>query len=176
MPSLEVSTSSHRSAVRGPLRSPGPSAFTLIETLVALAALGIVLAIGYVTLRPSLEMRAASAVRSLLLQARAVAIWSGASVAVVEDAGGSAFVAREFGPATACTEGRALATLRLSDFPGVRLEDGLRAGGIYWLPSGSGRSCAGGGVISDTVLLHGPRGAAAVVVSSLGRVRLEPRP
>src|SRR5690606_1751919 len=97
MPSLEVSTSSHRSAVRGPLRSPGPSAFTLIETLVALAALGIVLAIGYVTLRPSLEMRAASAVRSLLLQARAEAIWSGASVAVVEDAGGSAFVAREFG-------------------------------------------------------------------------------
>ena len=28
-----------------------------------------------------------------------------------------------------------LATLRLRDFPGVRLSDGLRAGGIYWLPN-----------------------------------------
>ncbi|HEX7001732.1 MAG TPA: prepilin-type N-terminal cleavage/methylation domain-containing protein [Trueperaceae bacterium] len=176
MRALEAATTGSRATLGDPVPARSAAGFTLVETLVALAMLGVVLAIGFFTLRPSLEMRAARAMRALLLQARTQAIWSGLSVAVVETAGGSAFVAREFDPASACSDGRVLATLRLRDFPGVRLSDGLRAGGIYWLPSGGGRSCAGGGVISDTVLLQGPRGGAAVVVSSLGRVRLEARP
>ncbi len=164
----------------GSRAGPGPccpsAGFTLVELLVAIAVAGVALGIGFLAARPSLEMRAAHAVRSLLLQARAQAVWTGASVAVVETAGGSALSMRVPETPSTCSGGRSLAGVRLSQFPGVRLVDGLRAGGVFWLPSGGGRSCAGGGVISDTLLLRGPRGSAAVVVSSLGRVRVERRP
>lgn len=160
---------------RGDVRVTQPG-FTLLEVLVVLAVLALVSGIGMAAFRPSLEVRAASAVRSLVLQARAQAVWSGDSVAVVESAGGTSFSALSMTSKGGCEPGSALASLRLLDFPGVRLVDGLRAGGLYWLPSGSGRSCSGGGVISDTLLFEGPRGKAALVISSLGRVRVEARP
>lgn len=161
---------------RRPLLSGRPDGFSLIEVLIALAMLGVALVAGVSVARPSLEMRAATAVRSLLLQARAQAIWTGTPVAILEADGGGGFSVQAMGPAGGCEGGSSLAALRLSEFPGVRLVDGIRAGGIYWLPGGGGRSCAGGGVISDTLVLRGDRGAAAVVVSSLGRVRLERLP
>lgn len=147
--------------------------FSAVEVLVAMAILGVALAVGISVARPSLEMRAATAVRSLIMQARAQAIWRGASVGVFETDSGVAFAASSLGSDSSCERSENIATLRLSQFPGVRLVDGIRAGGIYWLPSGGGRSCAGGGVISDTLVLQGQRGSAAIVVSSLGRVRVE---
>lgn len=149
-------------------------AFTLLESLVVLAVLGVLAGIGFATTRPSPEVRAARAVRALLLQARAEAVWGGAPVAVVELPGGAGFVARRWDAVVHdCSAGEALASVRLRDFPGVAVAEGLWSGGLYWLPSGSGRACSGGGVISGTLLLRGPFGTATVVVSSLGRVRVE---
>lgn len=137
-----------------------------------LAVLGVLAGIGFSLSRPALEARAARALRALVLQARAQAIWSGAPVAIVELPGGAGFAARSVA-APGCEGGRRLAAVALRDFPGVSLAQGSWSGGLYWLPSGSGRACDGGGVISGTFLLRGPFGAAAVVVSSLGRVRVE---
>lgn len=148
---------------------------SLVEVLVLLAVLGIVAAISFAAVRPSFELRAARAVRSMILQARAEAMWTGSPVAVIELPDGRGFVADRLA-LPACADGKTITTLHLAEFPGVRLVDGLRTGGLYWLPTGGGRTCSGGGVISDTLVLGGPRGSAAVIVSSLGRVRLERRP
>src|SRR5690606_33599255 len=147
------------------------SGFTLVEALVALAVMGVLASIGAVVARPSPEVHAARALRALLLQARAEAIWSGTPVAVVEDQGG--FTARRQGEGAPACEGPQLAAVRLRDFHGVVVSQGLWSGGLLWLPSGTGRACSGGGVISGTVELRGPFGRSSVVVSSLGRVRVE---
>jgi len=161
----------------GQRRSAHTRGFTLVEALLVLAVLGVLAGLGVVTARPALEMRAARAVRALLLHARVEAMWTGAPVAVVELPGGAGLAARASGAVPVCDSGgRTLATVRLRDFPGVTLARGLRSGGLYWLPSGSGRDCDGGGVISGTLELRGPFGSAAVVVSSLGRVRVEAGP
>ncbi len=159
------------------MNSRGVSGFTLAEVLVVLAVLGVAASLGLASARPSPEGRAARAVRSLFVQARVLAMWSGAPVAVVELPGGAGFAAgRVAAGEGGCGAGEALAAVRLRDFPGVDVVQGLWSGGLYWLPSGSGRACGGGGVVSGTVVLRGPRGAASVIVSSLGRVRVEAGP
>src|SRR5690606_67866 len=150
---------------------------SLAEVLVALAVLGLLASLGVAAARPSPEGRAASALRSLLLQARAEALWSGSPAAVVELPGGAGFAAlRSRLGEPGCEAGETLAAVRLRDFPRVAVVQGLWSGGLYWLPTGSGRDCTGGGVVSGTVVLRGPRGTASVVVSSLGRVRVEAGP
>lgn len=119
-------------------------------------------------------MRAANALRALLTSARHEALLRGHSVAVVQVPGG--FVSRSLSSSEAqCVGGAELGRLSLSDHQGVQVVESWPSGGLVWLPSGSGRTCAGGGVISSTVALQGWRGSAAVVVSSLGRVRVERR-
>ena len=147
--------------------------FSLIETLVLLAVLGALLAVAAAYARPDDSRRAAESLRSAVLWGRANAIWRGVSVAVTEAPAGGGFVVRAAAtPAAPCGEGTELASVRLSQHPGVRLEAGLPRG-LVWLADGSGRSCDGGGVISATVRFVGPRRAHHVVVSSLGRVRIE---
>lgn len=138
------------------------------------AVLGVLLSVAVAFARPSHAVRAGQAVRSTLLWARANAIWRGASVSVTESAGG--FVVR-LAPAGGppCEGGTEIAQVRLADHPGVMLAAGLPRG-LVWLPNGSGRSCDGGGVISATVRLADARRSVSVVVSSLGRVRLESAP
>jgi prepilin-type N-terminal cleavage/methylation domain-containing protein len=149
--------------------------FTLIEVLVVLAVLGSVAGIGLTFARPASDMRAAVALRSVLLWARAEALWQGASVAVRELPLGLGYEARRLEPgADACDSGEVIGRLLLAEHPGVRIAAGLGAReGLLWLPTGGGRSCDGGGVISATIVLRSPLGATRVVVSSLGRVRVE---
>src|SRR5690554_4191588 len=133
------------------------SAVTLIELLVVLAVLGVLLSTAVALTRPSHTHRAAQALRSAILWARANAIWRGVSVAVIE--GGDGFVVRSADEATApCEAGREMARVRLSEHPGVVVGQGLPRG-VVWLPNGSGRSCDGGGVISATVRLTDGRRA-----------------
>lgn len=149
---------------------------TLVELLLVLALLALFLSLALAFARPSHAVRAGEALRSTLVWARATAIWLGESVTVTELPDGAGFVVRTADVAgPPCAAGRELSRVRLADHPGVRLEAGLPRG-LVWLPSGSGRSCAGGGVISGTVRLADQRRSVAVVVSSLGRVRLEVAP
>src|SRR5690606_33956913 len=160
------------------MRETARSGFTLIELLVCLAVLGVVVGTGLAFARPAHDMRAATATKALLLWARAEAIWQGGSVAVTELPLGGGFVARLLPPGSSdCAAGEPLARVRLLDHPGVRVTDGFGGrGGIVWLASGSGRSCSGGGVISGYLRLAGLTSVSRVVISSLGRVRVEREP
>lgn len=146
-------------------------ALTLIEVLVVVAILAIVAGSAYALSRPSLANAAARALRTMILWARTEAMWRGQPVSVLEGAGGFvAAVAHD--PSRPCEGGTAIANVALAEYPGVRVGAGLPRG-LVWLPSGSGRSCSGGGVISATIALHGGAATVHVVVSSLGRVRVE---
>lgn len=152
------------------------SGVTLVELLVLLAVLAILFSVALAAARPDNTQRAAQAVRSAILWARANAIWRGVTVAVTDLAGGAGFEVRAaVGGAAPCSAGTELLQVRVGQHPGVSLLAGLPRG-LVWLPDGSGRSCDGGGVISATIRLQGARRAVNVVVSSMGRVRLEVAP
>lgn len=111
--------------------------------------------------------------RTAILWARTEAMWGGVAVSVTEATSGQGVVVRTAtDPANPCTAGTVLTRVLLAEFPGVRLEAGLPRG-LVWLPSGSGRSCAGGGVISGTMVLADGRASVRLIISALGRVRLE---
>ncbi|MBX3139984.1 MAG: GspH/FimT family pseudopilin [Trueperaceae bacterium] len=148
---------------------------TLAELLLVIAVLGALASVALAVSRPSHTTRAARAVRSALLFGRAEAMWRGAAVSVTELPGAAGLVVRAAASEAApCGAGDELFRVSLAEHAGVRLSRGLPRG-IVWLPSGSGRSCEGGGVISATLELTDGRSTVAVVVSALGRARLEPR-
>ncbi len=149
---------------------------SLVELLVVIAVLALCLSLALAFARPSHALRAAEASRAAILWARANALWRGEAVSVTELPSGAGLVVRLADASGGhCTGGAELARVALADHPGVRLEAGLPRG-IVWLPSGSGRTCDGGGVVSATLRLADARRSVAVVVSSLGRVRLEVGP
>lgn len=152
------------------------SGLTLVELLVLLAVLGVLLSVAWAAARPDNAQRGAQAVRAAILWGRANAIWRGVSVAITDLGEGAGLVLRVADAAgSPCAGGWELARVRMSEHAGVNLLAGLPRG-LVWLPDGSGRSCDGGGVISATLRLQGARRAVNVVVSSLGRVRLETVP
>ncbi len=149
---------------------------TLVELALALGLLGAVAGAGAWLLRPGGAAQAAEGARAFLLWSRLEAIWTGRAVAVVP-MGSPALVARRGEgdeAASACT-GAELRSFELSRYGRVRVVDALRSG-IVWLPRGGARSCQGGGVISDTMVLADGRRRLRVIVSSLGRVRVEAEP
>lgn len=148
--------------------------FTIIELLIVLAILAACFSVALAVSRPSHAWRAARSLRVTLLRARTEAMWRGEAVSVTELAGASGFRV-ELAVGGHCGTGPALFTAHLSEHPGVRLAAGLPRG-VVWLPSGSGRSCDGGGVISATIRVADHRSEVAVIISSLGRVRLEEQP
>lgn len=138
-----------------------------------LAVLGVLLSLAHAFARGSPVLRAARSVRSAVLWARTEALWRGAPVAVTELPGAAGLlVSLAADPGSPCAGGARLTNVAFSEHPGVRFTVGLPRG-LVWLPSGSGRSCSGGGVISATMELTDGRRVARVVVSALGRVRLE---
>lgn len=148
---------------------------TLLELLLIMALVSVLAAITLTFWRPNGAMLAAAEVRTTLLWARANALWRGVPVSVTQE-GDAELLIRQTDPAHApCEGGVEIERLDIGSHPGVRLVAGLPRG-LLWLPDGSGRTCSGGGVISATLKLQGSRGGANVIVSSLGRVRVEPRP
>lgn len=145
----------------------------LLELIVVLALLALLVSFAFALGRPSHARRAASAMRTAILWARTEAMWGGVAVSVTEATSGQGVVVRTApDPANPCAAGTVLTRVLLAEFPGVRLEAGLPRG-LVWLPSGSGRSCAGGGVISGTMVLADGRASVRLIISALGRVRLE---
>ncbi len=153
-----------------------PWGFTLLEVLVAVAVIGVLATVGAAWVRPAAALRAASAARALLLTTRLEAMWTGRAVAVLPDGSRGLLTRRAAtaGAAAACG-GRPGPGLDLRRYGPVRVETPFRSG-IAWLPTGGARSCSGGGVISGTMVVADARTRVGVVVSSLGRVRIEPRP
>lgn len=150
------------------------SGVTLIEIVIVLAVLGVLLTVAYAFARPSTTERAAQAVRSAVLWARANAMWRGVSVAVTQTPDGFVIRAAD-DTGLICSQGPQLVSVTMSEHPGVSVVSGLPRG-LVWLADGSGRTCDGGGVISATVVLSDARRTYNVVVSSLGRVRVEAVP
>lgn len=149
---------------------------TLVELVVVVAILGLGLAAGLLAARPHGAWLAARAGRAFLLWGRLEAIWSGRPVAIVA-AGTLGLVARSGASQTAvgaCSAAE-VRRLRFRDFGHISVPQTLRAG-IVWLPAGGARSCHGGGVISGRMVLSDGARRVSVVVSSLGRVRLEAVP
>lgn len=147
--------------------------FTLLEFLVVLAVVGTVAAGGLALARPGGAVRAAHGARAFLLWARLEAMWTGDAVAVVPSVG-PALVARrgDAGDAPAACLGPEVKRFELARYGRARVLQALRSG-IVWLPEGGARSCGGGGVISGRMVLADGARRVAVVVSSLGRVRVE---
>lgn len=144
-----------------------------------MAVLGLAAVAGATLVRPAAALRAAQSARSFLLWARLEAMWTGRAVAVTiagDDGLQARSVAASDGadPLVAC-QGPVRRRLDLASFGAVRISRPLRAG-LVWLPGGGARSCNGGGVISGTLVLTDARGHAEVIVSSLGRIRIEAGP
>jgi prepilin-type N-terminal cleavage/methylation domain-containing protein len=151
------------------------SGFTLLELLIVLGVLALLASFAAAFTRPAHAQRAAQAVRAVMLWARTEAVWRGDAVSVTVDDEGVFHVRLEDRGSPWCEAGRDLGSLRLSAYPGVTLERGLPRG-VVWRADGGARSCDGGGVISGRVTLRDRLRAVSVVVSSLGRVRLEETP
>lgn len=165
-----------RSARRFRRHGTGSRGVTLLELVVALGLAAVLAGAVLAGVQPGGAGHAARAARAFLLWARLEAMWSGRPVAVLQ-ASWPGLVARAgdgAGLAAACT-GPVVRRLRVDRFPRVRVRLPLRAG-IVWLPTGGARSCAGGGVVSGRIELADRAHTVAVVVSSLGRVRLEAVP
>jgi len=145
--------------------------FTLLEIVVVLMVAGLLAGGGALLARPGGAQRAAQGARAFLLWARLEALWSGDAVAVVP-AGSPALSARAGADAASACAGPERKRFELARYGRARVLKPLRAG-IVWLPFGGARSCGGGGVISGRMILGDGRARASVIVSSLGRVRVE---
>lgn len=138
--------------VAHPLGMGTRNGLSLIEVLLVLAVLAILAAIAW-------PRHGAAATRAAAMLARDLA--HGRAIAVIESRGVAI---------TACP-GRPAWPSRLP--PTIRIEWPTR--GLAFGPDGLPRSCTGG-LGNTTLLLHDRSGGqAAVLVSSLGRVRWEPR-
>lgn len=159
----------HRRALRPGTRASG---FTLLELVVVLAVAAIATA-GLLGLRPGAAVRAAEAARSFLLWGRLEAMWTGRAVAVTPDAvsGLVARAATDGASVDACTA-PVVRHLPLRRLGRVEVVEELRVG-IVWMARGGARSCDGGGVISGRMVFGDRSRRVDVVVSSLGRVRVE---
>lgn len=149
----------------------GCAGVTLFEMIVVLAVVGVFASGAVLLARPGGALRAAQGARAFLLWARLEALWSGEAVAVVP-AGTPALSARVGADAPSACAGPERRRFELARYGRTRVAQPLRAG-IVWLPYGGARSCNGGGVISGRMILADGGARVGVIVSSLGRVRLE---
>lgn len=143
----------------------------MLELLVVLAVIGVIAAAGWRAVHPGAVALAAQGVRGFLRWGRLEAMWSGRVVAIVPT-GPGALSARVSDRVEEACLAPAFRTFQMDPYGAVRVDRQFRSG-IIWLPSGGARSCAGGGVISDRMILAGNGQRASVLVSSLGRVRVE---
>ena len=145
--------------------------FTLLEIVTVLTVVGVLAGGAALLARPGGAVRAAQGARAFLLWARLEALWTGEAVAVVP-ASAPVLSARAGADVASACAGTERKRFELARYGRARVVQPMRAG-IVWLPYGGARSCEGGGVISGRMILADGGGRASVIVSSLGRVRVE---
>jgi prepilin-type N-terminal cleavage/methylation domain-containing protein len=146
---------------------------TLLEVIVVLAVLALVLGIAVAATRPSRAARTAQELAAVIRSARWSAIVTGTPTVLLASVNGATVVrltGHEFGcdPTSAATE-----VVWTLEHRGVSVAWPSR--GVAFAPDGFPRSCLGDGVGAATVPVEYASARAAVVVSSLGRVRWERR-
>ncbi len=153
---------------------PSRHAVTIVEILVALSILAILASIAWYALRPTLAARSAHELSRVVRHARWLAVTSGVpAMLLTPDYGGSIVLVSD--SAWQCDPDVAPQVRRVWRAPPRRLAVSWPVRGIAFAPDGFPRSCRGDGVGSATASLRDDTTAAAVIVSSLGRVRWERR-
>lgn len=149
---------------------------TLIEILIVLAVVAV-LAVGVArSILPGGARRAAVAYQAAAVALRLGAM-TGTPAGLRYEPEHDGFVVRSDVVEAGWEEGWCGGEVRrvLPRPQGVAVTRYLRDG-IVWLPDGTGRSCSGGGVYGGRLRFEDRHEAWDVVVSSSGRIRLEPGP
>lgn len=149
--------------------------FTLLEVIVAIAILGILLAIGAARFRGSDARAYSNDVKALVQQARFEAVKRNVPISVTWNAAADEF--RTILPSDAgspCSLGTVLATASHAGYRRVEVDPGFSDGqGIVWIPSGQARSCSMGAFSPTIARIADANQDYVVTVTLTGRVTIE---
>lgn len=151
------------------------AAFTLVELLIVIALSALLLALFFGNGSAPSAVRSAQELARIVRHARWSAVSSGQPVMLLTpDHGRSILLVR--GPGWSCDpyDAQSKEVVWESPVRGIAVSWPLR--GVAFAPDGFPRSCFGDGVGSATAIVGDRATSAAIVVSSLGRVRWELRP
>jgi Tfp pilus assembly protein FimT len=142
--------------------------------LIVMAVIGILAAIGFVSLRTPGPQLFANDLRALVQQARHEAVKRNVPVAVRWDASGGRFVTTVSATESACGAGTELAQRSLAEYPRLTIATTFVDGeGVVWLPSGQARSCTLRAFDDAIATIGDGRTQRTVIVTLTGRVEIE---
>lgn|SRR5690606_33442450 len=151
--------------------------FSTIELLIAIAILGTLLAMVYPMLRPPEARVMANELKAMLQQARYESIKRNQPVAFVWIPDTQVFETRFNSAAatatTACTGDTAISTKAVSEFRDISVTVNLPTNGIVWLPTGQGRSCSGGPMVTSDVVIRSSATQLTVEATMGGKVSIK---
>ncbi len=151
--------------------------FSTIELLIAIAILGTLMAMVYPLLRPPEARLMANEVKAMLQQARYESIKRNQPVAFVWFPDRQVFETRYNSAAatatTACAGDSTISTKAVSEYRDLSVTVNMPTNGIVWLPTGQGRSCTGGPMVSGDIAVHSGSTRLKVVATMGGKVSIE---
>lgn len=157
--------------------SEGSSAFTVIEVLIVVSILAIITVVGFVNLRPATARVLAADIKSMMHQARYEAVRLNQPVAVVWVEGERRFETRVNSGSTlvtaACNGNSVIAGKSVTEYPRADVSVNMATNGLVWLPTGQGRSCTGGPMVSSTVTVSDGNTSRIVEITMGGKVSIE---
>jgi len=148
--------------------------FSLIEMLIALAIIGILLAVGVSRFGSNSARAYTNDVKAIVQQARFEAVKRNVPVSVVWNSGSDEFRTVLGTASSPCTAGTILAIASHQQYRGVVVDSSFADGdGVVWLPSGQARSC-GLGPFSPTIAeISDSSRSFTLTVTLTGRVTVE---
>lgn len=150
--------------------------FSTIELLIAMAVLGTLLAMTYPLLRPPEARLMANELKAMLQQARYESIKRNQPVAFVWISEDESFQTRYNSAAdtatAACTGDATISTKALTEYRDVSVTVNIPTNGIVWLPTGQGRSCTGGPMVTSDVVVESGSTMLTVEATMGGKVSI----
>jgi prepilin-type N-terminal cleavage/methylation domain-containing protein len=149
--------------------------FSILEVVVAVAILGILLAIGATSIRAPAAQTYSSSLRNMVLQARFEAIKRNAPVVVGWVADEGEFVARIAGPTDWCSDlGAVLTRSNAAEIGRLNVTTTVAgSGSLVWIPSGQARNCSRAQFTPDFATIDDSRNVRTVRIGAAGRVEIE---
>lgn len=148
---------------------------SILELIIIVAVLGILLAVGFVQLRPPAARAFGNDVKSQVEQARFEAVKRNQPVAV-QFADGRLFTSLDTSDlrvVASCSPDATVIVQRFAGSYGNVTVTPDSSWGVVWLPSGQGRTCDGSPAIGSTLRIDDGRTVTRVTVSDGGRVSVE---